>query len=351
MCKDIIRSAEEKRQNISNSSYTIYDPITPKDCKLWLSDNELEYLLRKELKGKSYKGLPNRTRSKVINQDICKALGYPVPKSFKRVHPRFLCQNFDKYAQQSTNLQIWNEEISPTRRYCLIILDNDKIVINVVVMSGCTLQKFDTTGKLTTKYQANLINNNLSSTLLSRDDTKDLKSHFGNYNNHHSTDPGDFPKVNEVMGIEEVYDRLSSLLGTSYKVTGNERKDGNLLQSLVYKKLNYSKYNENGQLPDLMNQLIEVKRQTSPTIDLGLFKPNDSDILNIPAINGYSPKVKDIRYAIFYCDVDDENKRMTINKLLVVTGTDFFCHFHLFDGNKQNKKIQMHLNKDLWIKS
>jgi hypothetical protein len=58
---------------------------------------------------------PLRTRSKVLKAKICEILGYPVPKSFKKTQPRFPGQDFDTYIQKSNNLQIWNEEIVPTR--------------------------------------------------------------------------------------------------------------------------------------------------------------------------------------------------------------------------------------------
>lgn len=346
MNSEIIGNAHRIRNNIIKSQKTIYDKLTPEDKGLWLSDNELEYLLRSALIGNSYEGQANRTRSKSINQDICRAMGYPVPKSFKKTHPRFLCQNFDKYAQQSTNLQIWNEEITPTRRYCLIILNEQSMVINVVILSGSTLQKFDSTGTLTTKYQANLINENSKSKLLSSQDTDSIQKTFGEYNSISTHNPAALPTPTSVMSINYLFNCLKGLEGKNFNITGKERTDGDILQGIVYKQLGYTQYQENGQLPDLMNQLLEIKRQTSRTIDLGLFKPNDQDQLNIPAINGYVPKVEDLRYAIFYCSIKDTI--MTINRVFLVTGKDFFQYFHLFSGNRQNKKIQLHLHKSYW---
>lgn len=346
MNQEIINNAKRIRNNIEKSQKTIYEKTTPKDKDLWLGDQELEYLLRSSLLGKSYEGQANRTRSKSINQDICKAMGYSVPKSFKKTHPRFVCQNFDKYAQQSNNLQIWNEEISPTRRYCLIILNDKNVVVNVLILSGSTLQEFDSTGTLTTKYQANLIKDYNNSTLLSTHDTDNIQNAFGEFNTLVTQDPASFPTAKSIMNIKRIFNRLKLLEGKNFNITGKERTDGSILQEIVYKQLGYTQYRENGQLPDLMNQLLEIKRQTSRTIDLGLFKPDDQEELNIPAINGYVPKVEDLRYAIFYCSVHDT--QMTIDKIFLVTGKDFFKYFHLFSGNKQNKKIQLSLKKEYW---
>ncbi len=102
---------------IRNSGLTIYDPIEIGDPKLWIPTPELEALLDRELRDTSLAGLPLRTRSKVTKQHICHALGYPVPKSFKKTQPRFPGQMFDTYVQKSNNLQVWNEELASIRRY------------------------------------------------------------------------------------------------------------------------------------------------------------------------------------------------------------------------------------------
>lgn len=347
MNKELQKRAEQIKKNIQNSQLTIYDKLTPQDTNYWYPDSELELILKESMLGNSYNGQATKTRSKSINQDICRALGYPVPKSFKKTHPRFLCQNFDKYAQQKTNLQIWNEEISLTRRYCLILLDENNLVVNIKVLSGATLNEYDTTGKLTTKYQANILSEfDNGSALLSKNDTINVQKTFKEYNNITSTSPADYPKVNELMPIKKLFDNLKKLEGITFTSSGKNRIDGDYVQNLVYKCLGYTKYEENGQLPDLMNQLLEIKSQQARTIDLGLFNPNETQPLQIPAINKYIPTISDIRYAIFYCT--NANNLITINKIYLVTGQDFFKYFHQFGGKKQNKKIQLHLPFNLW---
>ena len=44
---------------------------------------------------------------------------------------------------------------------------------------------------------------------------------------------------------------------------------------MICEHLGYSNYEDDGSYPDLVNQLIEIKLQTSPTIDLGLHSPED----------------------------------------------------------------------------
>ena len=104
----------------------------------------------------SLSGLALRTRSKVVKTEVCKAIGYPVPGSFKRTQPRFPGQNFDVYIQKSNNLQIWNEELDASRRYVIVRVDEDNRIGNVRVISGAELAKLDRTGTLTQKYQATL---------------------------------------------------------------------------------------------------------------------------------------------------------------------------------------------------
>ena len=41
--------------------------------------------------------------------------------------------------------------------------------------------------------------------------------------------------------------------------------------------LGYSRYEDKGQFPDIRHQLLEVKLQTSPTIDLGLVLPSSTE--------------------------------------------------------------------------
>jgi len=105
--------------SIRKSGKLISEPIEIGHKDLWIPDQELEELLLAGLRGVDTR-LPPRTRSKLVKQRICEALGYPIPKSFKKTKPRFIGQNFDTYVQTSDNLQIWNAEISPSQRYVIL---------------------------------------------------------------------------------------------------------------------------------------------------------------------------------------------------------------------------------------
>src|SRR6266540_3196268 len=137
---------------LAKSGKSIYDALHDSP-EFFLAARDLEAVLRDGLVGLDL-NYPLRTRSKVLKSKICEILGYPVPASFRKSKPRFPGQDFDTYVQKSNNLQIWNEEITPTRRYVIIRLDDASKVVGVRVVTGEVLAKLDPTGTLTKKYQA-----------------------------------------------------------------------------------------------------------------------------------------------------------------------------------------------------
>lgn len=144
-------------EGIRQSGLTIYDLAPSQRGDLWIPTARLERLLDAAMKGIVLAGLPLRTRSKVVKEHVCRALGYPVPRTFRRTQPRFPGQHFDVYVQKSGNLQIWNEELEPVRRYVVVCVGEDETVTRVRVVIGEDLARLDTTGTLTQKYQARMI--------------------------------------------------------------------------------------------------------------------------------------------------------------------------------------------------
>lgn len=327
-------------QNIYNSGLSIYDTISPANQALFVPIHALEMLIAEGLVGISLHGLPLRTRSKVVKEKICEALGYPVPSSFRKTQPRFPGQNFDVYTQKSLNVQIWNEEVDSSRRYVFLRVDDEDVITSVRVITGDILAQFDRTGRLTTKYQATM--NSYDDSYLFSDDSHKVKSWIsGRRASLQNVNPNSYPTPNQLLPIQEVFDRLLPIVGLNINYINSlqERNRGAELHEIICEYLGYSIFEDDGTYPDIANQLLEVKLQTSPTIDLGLHSPEDGAA--IVTIGDTTFCSEDVRYVIF--DGSVRGPYIHLDRLYLVSGCDFTRHFPLFRGRGQNAKIQLPL--------
>lgn len=327
---------------ISQSGLSIYDSIEIGDPNLWIPTPTLEFLLNHALKGISLEGLSLRTRSKVVKQHVCKAIGYPIPSSFKKTQPRFYGQMFDTYVQKSNNLQVWNEELSPTRRYVLIRISEEDRIQSVKVVNGEALARLDTTGTLTQKYQARCLIGKKISELISQVDTEIIKSFVKSHFHFDATvTPLEYPSLDQLYSIDSIFEKLKKLIGKEFNDAGHdqERNRGASLHKMVCKALGYETYHDQGQFPDIKHQILEIKLQTSPTIDLGFIKPDSTAPLDMPPLQKKHVRPCDVRYAIFYAKTDGQ--KVTLTHLFLTTGKDFFNRFPQFQGKKLNQKIQI----------
>ena len=315
---------------IRDSGLTIYDKLTDRK-ELIVGNQELENILNDAMVGTEldYK---LRARAKVARQAVCRALGYPVPDSFKQTRPRFPGQDLDCYVQKSDNLQIWNEELDPSRRYAIIKLDDKSTVSKVRVATGAELGKLaGPVKKMTSKVQAIATNKFKKSTLLSQQDTPSFQS--------------EMKKSSKLMPIDELYNSLSQLIGQSvpYEGKDQERNRGEGLHRLICQHLG-TEFSDSGSSPDIVEQLIEVKLQTAETVNLGATSPDSEQSLG----SNPSLKQRDVRYAIFYADnANDEGKEgaVKLTRLALVTGADFYDHYTRFENNS---KIQIKLPADFF---
>lgn len=329
---------------IRESGLSIYDRIEIGHPELWIPAQDLEDLLNHSLRGLSLTGLPLRTRSKIVKSQICKALGYPIPESFRKSRPRFPGQLFDTCVQKSKNLQVRNEEISATRRYVVVQVATDDTILGVKVVTGDILARFDTTGTLTQKYQARLLPGASDAELISAEDTDRLKPFVrDNVRRSLLSSPVDYPVAGRLISIKGIFKSLRKLVGKAFADSGcdQERNRGAGLHRLVCHRLGYDDYRDDGRFPDVRHQLLEVKLQTSPTIYLGLASPDSTDPLDVPAIGGQQVRHCDVRYALFYATTDGDAVELT--RLFVTTGDSFFRRFPKFQGKVINKKLQIRL--------
>lgn len=336
-------------QAIRESELSIYDCIGIGDPVLWIPTPDLEHLLNHAMVGISLDGLPIRTRSKVVKQHVCRTLGYPVPSSFKKTQPRFMGQCFDTYVQKSNNLQIWNEEIALSRRYAIFRVNDRDVITRVRVVTGEELAALDATGTLTKKYQAQLVTGRERVELITSEDTAVLQRFIDTTADLASAaSPLENPHPGQLLPIREVFLRLSKLIGKTFPDAGydQERNRGAALHRLVCKRLGYSSFEDDGKFPDIRHQLLEVKLQTSPTIDLGLVRPNSQEILAGTGVGDKPVRHCDVRYALFYAQTD--GNEVSISHVFLTTGEKFFTRFRQFQGKEINAKLQIPLPADFF---
>ena len=117
-----------------------------------------------------------------------------------------------------------------------------------------------------------------------------------------------------------------------------------MLQSAVCQTLGLGDHRNHGQWPDIVSQALEVKLQTSPTIDLGLVFPTDES----PALTlGEGIRHCDARYLVAYGEIGPIGLT-TIRSVVVSTGADFLSEFDQFGGLVRNTKRQIRLPRGLF---
>ncbi len=343
--------AVEIARNLRSSGLTIYDAISVGDPKYWLPAPELEYLLDPGLRGLCL-AYPPRTRSKVLKERVCEILGYPVPKSFTKTQPGFRGQDFDTYVQKALNLQVWNEDLSPTRRYVIVGVDSNSQVHRVRVVSGDTLAALDRTGTVTQKYQARFSPGNTAAEVVGLGDSDLICRVLPQtlFPEEIGGSPTDAPTPAALLPIAELLRRLKPLLGLRIPAlgAGQERNRGAGLHREVCRALGYSHFADRGDLPDIRHQLLEVKLQTTPTIDLGLVTPDSATPLDVPYLDGLQVRHCDIRYAVFYGEVTEDF--VTITHLVLTPGERFYLRFEAFGGKVLNTKRQIRLPPSFFLR-
>ena len=339
-----MKSAIRKQKKLAASKLTIYD-ILYSEHPLYFTNKELEYLLKSDLVGCSTKGLPPRTRSKIVKEKVCLSIGYPVPESFKKTRPRFSGQNFDIYVQKSLNLQVWNEEILVNRRYVLILINSNDVIFSVIVLTGEDLKNLDTTGTLTQKYQARLGVLNSTPDIFSKTDTVLVERLIKKEDRVHSFHgkPSENPKKGQILPMKEISRKLLPLINIEFLDLGKDqdRNRGTVIHKKVCKLLGYRTFSDDGRFPDIRAQLLEVKLQTSPTIDLGVVLPSNRDVFM--ELDSCRIRYCDVRYLVFSAKI--KNGKVKIKNFALGTGEDFFKKFDQFQGKIVNKKVQIPLPK------
>lgn len=270
--------------------FDIYEPLTEHPEVVYTA-GELEALLRVELVGQVFDA-PIRTRAKLAKQAVAAALGYPVPQTLRKTKPRFPGQDLDVYVQQSNNLQVWNDEVSPTRRYAVLGMDSANEVVAVRVAEGAELAAFDRTGTLTSKYQAKRRAGRSGNALVSTRDTEAFIAELAptdrlNADVLRRLLPVSTPVHGKVLTVSALHERMLDLVGLVLEYSPSERQRGEELHRAACKALGLGSYADTGRFPDIVCQALEVKLQLAGTIDLGLVTPSSEE----PAVT-LSPRLR-----------------------------------------------------------
>jgi len=337
--------ASNYAKRIASSGLTIYDEL-PVDSELRIPSEELEKILRDALKGLDTEHLPIRPRSKFVKIKVCEAMGYPVPPAFRRTKPRFIGQNFDVYVQKKRTMAVYNDTVQLDRRYAIATASPLGVIENVHVLSGADLKKLEKKGTLTSKYQAILRHS--ENGRLSKTDTGVVSAQLTkNVSKVLTGSPIDAPDSESLLSIGEIHRRLRRIEGMVFEYGGAsmERVRGELLHNQVAQFLGYSIYHDKGTFPDIPAQLLEVKLQTKQTMDLGFSLPDSNDAVKGLHLSGEEVAPRDIRYAVLSAERTNNNT-LTVTKVYVVTGAEFFDHFDLMKGKGVNKKLQIILPKE-----
>ena len=108
----------------------------------------------------------------------------------------------------------------------------------------------------------------------------------------------DLPQKGEILSLQCIKEKVGSLVGTQLVVSDTKTK-GQFLERVVTNLLGYSTNDSLvGGYPDIPNQLLEVKVQDSPTVDLGKYSPSNPVVIN----NSMNLTTEDVRYLIALTD-------------------------------------------------
>lgn len=321
--------------------------IPPKNPRDIMSANDLALCL-KDIIGKSVKitGKP-RTDGSTIRKLVSDCLSvystciaaeeteYEIIPPRRKGIPRLLLELVDTYIVTSGanyNLQVWNR--FPNSKSALIEYKNGKkiracdirfvflkidlnksIIESIIILTPAYIEKkFGQFGKPTIKHQIIISEKKreeIKGVVLLGTDTKRMSGICRKTYKQPTEKMTEFPEESKPFCIELLSKLIAEkLLETKLQSTDTKNR-GQILERKTMSLLGY-KSNLVGGYPDVPNQLLEVKVQDSPTIDLGKYSPEFEEII-------YSNiTTKDIRYLIALTN----SKTNLIESVVLVSGKE-----------------------------
>lgn len=222
-----------------------------------------------------------------------------IPPKQKGV-PAFLREYIDTYivtTGKSYNLQVWNRNpnsdsvqidlkngevlLASDVRFVFGKISADHCIESIVILTPDYIEKrFGRFGKPTVKQQL-IISNKKRKEIIRNGDMVIADSNLpqellagGNEPINASVSIKDEPQ--KVLPIERIHERVSDkLVGEKLDISLSTKQRGQQLERMVAYHLGYSGIQDSleGGYPDIRNQMLEVKVQDSPTIDLGKYSP------------------------------------------------------------------------------
>lgn len=229
-----------------------------------------------------------------------------VPPKAKGI-PKITREFIDTYiitSGSSYNLQVWNrnpavdtllityesgENLKCTDVKFVFVKINmdDNTISSIVVLTPAYIErKFGKFGKPTIKQQlliSGKIRNNLiksESKIILYQDSKKLSTSVCNVYSKPTQGMTDEPKVGDLFSINLLKELVADkLIGFKLPAAATKNR-GQALEKKVLELLGYDIKDSDllcGDFPDIRNQLLEVKVQDSPTVDLGKFSPEKEE--------------------------------------------------------------------------
>ena len=250
------------------------------------------------------KMITNHLLSKYIPKE---AVEYEIVPPKKKGVPSFLREYIDTYLVTSGvnyNLQVWNRNpngasvqvdlkngetlLASDVRFVLGKINEDEIIESIVIMTPEYIEnRFGKFGKPTVKQQL-IISNKKREEIINKHGmiVADTDISVDLLDTENSTVVGDVSIKDEpekVLPIETIHQQITEkLLGEKLDISLSTKQRGQQLERMVAYQLGYKKLQGGleGGYPDIRNQMLEIKVQDSPTIDLGRYSPQFEEEVN-----------------------------------------------------------------------
>jgi hypothetical protein len=239
-----------------------------------------------------------------------------VPKIIREMVDTYIVTTGDSY-----NLQVWNRypnshsvlvkyangETIRSKDIRLIFIKIDIVterIDSIVILTPDYIEnKFGKFGKPTIKHQLLILPKqrkmiiNSEDSILSLPDTKNLTYRICHTYKSTPANMLKEPDFQDLFSIGLLKDMVAKKLIGKILEANDTKNRGQALERLVLQLLGYSEDNLAslaGGYPDIPNQLLEVKVQDSPTVDLGKYSPETDELV----FENSNVATGDIRYLI-----------------------------------------------------